>query len=174
MKTAVIKCIPFLLILFGCGGYGISSAGIYEKKYRELMYLKQIFANLSIALERGHLTFGECCLEVSKGCREPYRAYLMYMYEELEQRREYGLAKIWDEGIGRLGSALQIKELDTLRQVACLGNADFAGQPIATLTEVNVALEELIHNVRKDKKEKGRLAICLGFSVGCMLCIIFL
>lgn len=171
----MFKWIPFFLVLGGCGGYGILSANMYERKYRELLYLKQVFNNLSIALDKGHLTFGECCLEISKGCREPYSNFLMYIYEELEHKREYGISQIWEEALHKLEIRLEMKkELDTLSHVACLGNADFAGQPVATLIEVNSALNELIGMAQKDKKEKGRLAICLGFSVGCMLCILFL
>lgn len=170
----LVKIVPFLLILTGCIGYGLASARNYEKKYCELLYFKQVISNLSIALEKGHLTFGECCLEVSKGCKEPYSDFLEYIYEELEDKRLYSFSEAWENGIEILQRKLEWKELATLKNVACFGNAEFAAQPVKTLDELGVALDALINAAGKDKKEKGRLSICLGFSVGCMLCIIFL
>ncbi len=170
----MIRWIPFLLVFAGCSGYGLSCAAEYEKKYRELLYCKQVITNLAISLEKGCLTFGECCYEVAGGCREPYKTILIQMYESLEIQREWALDAVWCEGMKKLMRQLQIKELETLQHCACLGNTAFFQQPVAVLEDVNATLEQLIMQTQKVKRERSRLAICLGLSTGCLLCILFL
>lgn len=169
----MIRCVPFLLILAGCTGYGISCAREYESKYRELIYLKQVMTNLKIALNNGRLTFGECCYEVSRSCRKPYDEVLSEMYIRLEKERECGLVEVWQSGLGRLVKELDIKELGSLQQATYLGDATFVEQPVETIEELIVVVEDLIRQTEKVKKEKSRLSICLGISGGCMLCLLF-
>lgn len=168
-----MNVIPFLLLFGGCAGYGIACAREYEMKYRELLYFKQVISNLIITLKKGRYTFGECCFEVALSSREPYKKIFMSMYESLENERMLTLGEIWQRGVRMLAEELKMKELETLRQCVHFGDTSFVEQPVEALIDVNYALEQLIYQTEKVKKDRSRLAICLGLSAGILLCLLF-
>lgn len=171
-KFSVMKYIALIMILAGCSGYGFLYAMELEKKYRELIYFKQIIFDLAVTIEKGKLTFGECCLEVSKTCRAPYKSFLQTMCERLENGCCESIHTIWQEELQEMNRFLKWKELKILCESIHFGSTSFVEEPVETLKNMVTAIDMAIIQMDNVRKERKKPAICMGICIGGFLCLV--
>lgn len=172
----MLRLMMCLFFLLGCGGYGVINALDFTQKYKEMVYIKEILSKLRLELLNKRATLGECCLIVSEELKEPYAERFRNIYFALEKEQRESLRNIWQKEMNVLAEVLRLKQHQRQLLSRCMeyGSGTCIDMPVEAVEHCLLQWENEIREAEKERKEKGKLSVCLGFSLGAFLCIVCL
>ena len=153
----MIKAIGAVMVILAGSGWGMLQAAKIEIRYSRRV-------------------LPEAFLSVGSEAQEPYKMWLLSLYERLENRQGTSLAGIWEEETRTHLPVIGIPQdmLESLIRLGGeLGTIDIEMQ-VRTLDLYLEQMEQKMEDMRTEQKEKIRLYQCIGVTGGVFLAIILL
>ena len=152
------------MVILAGSGWGMLQAAKIEECYRQMRYLRKLIFRIRSEIRYSRRVLPEAFLSVGSEAQEPYKMWLLSLYERLENRQGTSLAVIGIpqdmlESLIRLGGEL--------------GTIDIEMQ-VRTLDLYLEQMEQKMEDMRTEQKEKIRLYQCIGVTGGVFLAIILL
>ena len=170
------KCIGAILIIIATTGWGMCQAWKVEECYGQMCYLRKLMFRLRSELQYSRQMLPEALLMTGKDAKEPYRSWLLSLYERLRKRQGTSLAIIWEEEVKIHLSYTEIPEeiLEKLERLGSeLGTIDLQMQ-IRILDLYIENLEQQMEELHAEEKERIRLYRYIGTAAGIFLAIVLL
>ncbi|MBQ8246191.1 MAG: stage III sporulation protein AB [Lachnospiraceae bacterium] len=169
----MVKLIACVCFLTGCTGYGLIKATEYKKRYNEMIYIKYILQTMLIDMEHHRGTFGETCLAVSEGLRQPYQKIFYELYQLLECERIERPEVYWGQCMDKLAKELLLNKEETgiLQQVIKCVNGTTVNMPLENMKQCLDEWDKAIQKAERVRNEKSRVTIYLSITAGLLLCI---
>ncbi len=174
--TAMVKTFGAVLIIGATSLWGIRAADRINDQYVQMQYLKKLVYQLRSEIRYARSYLGEAFRLIGTSSREPYKGWLLEIYDRLEHKNRGTLEDIWEDTAREyLGaSGLPEEELDKLINLGGqLGVADIEMQ-VKTLDlyleEMSLSMEEM----RGGMKAKVRLCHCLGVMSGIFITVLLI
>ena len=174
--TAMVKTFGAVLIIGATSLWGIRAADRINDQYVQMQYLKKLINQLRSEIRYARSYLGEAFRHIGTSSREPYKGWILEIYDRLEHKNRGTLADIWEDTVREyLGaSGLPDEELDKLINLGGqLGVADIEMQ-VKTLDlyleEMSLSMEEM----RGGMKAKVRLCHCLGVMSGIFITVLLI
>ena len=164
-----------MVILAGAAG-GMLQAAKIEECYRQMRYLRKLIFRIRSEVRYSRRVLPEAFLSVGSEAQEPYKMWLLSLYERLENRQGTSLAGIWEEETRTHLPVIGIPQdmLESLIRLGGeLGTIDIEMQ-VRTLDLYLEQMEQKMEDMRTEQKEKIRLYQCIGVTGGVFLAIILL
>lgn len=170
------RVVGALLILIGTGGAGY----IYGKELKyylgKLQYFRYVMSLIRGEIAYTYAPLPEVFAEVAARVKEPYRRWLIKTAREMEQREEYGFARVWNRCADQYLKELRlksehsvlVKEAGTFLGSLEKDTLDHAMQMY--LNKVDLEIEKQ----REGLAAKTRIGRCLGVMGGIFLIVILL
>ena len=137
------------MVILAGSGWGMLQAAKIEECYRQMRYLRKLIFRIRSEVRYSRRVLPEAFLSVGSEAQEPYKMWLLSLYERLENRQGTSLAGIWEE---ETRTHLQVRTLDLYLE----------------------QMEQKMEDMRTEQKEKIRLYQCIGVTGGVFLAIILL
>ncbi len=155
---------------------GCLQAAKIEECYRQMRYLRKLIFRIRSEIRYSRRVLPEAFLSVGSEAQEPYKMWLLSLYERLENRQGTSLAGIWEEETRTHLPVIGIPQdmLESLIRLGGeLGTIDIEMQ-VRTLDLYLEQMEQKMEDMRTEQKEKIRLYQCIGVTGGVFLAIILL
>lgn len=172
----MIKAIGAVMVILAGSGWGMLQAAKIEECYRQMRYLRKLFFRIRSEIRYSRRVLPEAFLSVGSEAQEPYKMWLLSLYERLENRQGTSLAGIWEEETRTHLPVIGIPQdmLESLIRLGGeLGTIDIEMQ-VRTLDLYLEQMEQKMEDMRTEQKEKIRLYQCIGVTGGVFLAIILL
>ena len=139
------------MVILAGSGWGMLQAAKIEECYRQMRYLRKLIFRIRSEIRYSRRVLPEAFLSVGSEAQEPYKMWLLSLYERLENRQGTSLAGIWEEETRTHLPVIGIPQDMYLEQ-----------------------MEQKMEDMRTEQKEKIRLYQCIGVTGGVFLAIILL
>ena len=172
----MIKAIGAVMVILAGSGWGMLQAAKIEECYRQMRYLRKLIFRIRSEIRYSRRVLPEAFLSVGSEAQEPYKMWLLSLYERLENRQGTSLAGIWEEETRTHLPVIGIPQdmLESLIRLGGeLGTIDIEMQ-VRTLDLYLEQMEQKMEDMRTEQKEKIRLYQCIGVTGGVFLAIILL
>ncbi len=172
----MIKAIGAVIVILAGSGWGVLQAAKIEECYRQMRYLRKLIFRIRSEIRYSRRVLPEAFLSVGSEAQEPYKMWLLSLYERLENRQGTSLAGIWEEETRTHLPVIGIPQdmLESLIRLGGeLGTIDIEMQ-VRTLDLYLEQMEQKMEDMRTEQKEKIRLYQCIGVTGGVFLAIILL
>ena len=133
------------MVILAGSGWGMLQAAKIEECYRQMRYLRKLIFRIRSEIRYSRRVLPEAFLSVGSEAQEPYKMWLLSLYERLENRQGTSLAGIWEEETRTHLLDLYLEQM-----------------------------EQKMEDMRTEQKEKIRLYQCIGVTGGVFLAIILL
>ena len=143
------------MVILAGSGWGMLQAAKIEECYRQMRYLRKLIFRIRSEIRYSRRVLPEAFLSVGSEAQEPYKMWLLSLYERLENRQGTSLAGIWEE--------------ETRTHLPVIGIPQ-----VRTLDLYLEQMEQKMEDMRTEQKEKIRLYQCIGVTGGVFLAIILL
>lgn len=91
----MFKLAGFLLLIFGCTGFGINKVAEERQRIRELREISRIIVRIQNEMVYGKRTLPEIGFILGTYAEEPYRSAFISLGEKWQKSEETNLACIW-------------------------------------------------------------------------------
>ena len=165
-----------MLIILATSIWGMCQAWKIEECYRQMCYLRKLIFRLRSELQYSRQMLPEAVLLTGKDAKEPYRSWLLSLYNRLRNREGTSLSMIWEEELKKYLIHTELPEeiLESIGRLGSdLGTIDLQMQ-IRTLDLYIENMEQRMEELRTTEKERIRLYKCIGVTTGVFLTIILL
>lgn len=172
----MIKAIGAVMVILAGSGWGMLQATKIEECYRQMRYLRKLIFRIRSEIRYSRRVLPEAFLSVGSEAQEPYKMWLLSLYERLENRQGTSLSGIWEEETRTHLPVIGIPQdmLESLIRLGGeLGTIDIEMQ-VRTLDLYLEQMEQKMEDMRTEQKEKIRLYQCIGVTGGVFLAIILL
>ena len=85
------------MVILAGSGWGMLQAAKIEECYRQMRYLRKLIFRIRSEIRYSRRVLPEAFLSVGSEAQEPYKMWLLSLYERLENRQGTSLAGIWEE-----------------------------------------------------------------------------
>ena len=85
------------MVILAGSGWGMLQAAKIEECYRQMRYLRKLIFRIRSEVRYSRRVLPEAFLSVGSEAQEPYKMWLLSLYERLENRQGTSLAGIWEE-----------------------------------------------------------------------------
>lgn len=164
------------MVILAGSGWGMLQAAKIEECYRQMRYLRKLIFRIRSEIRYSRQVLPEAFLSVGSESEEPYKMWLLALYERLMNRQGTSLAKIWEEETKShlAGTGIPQDMFESLLRLGSeLGTIDIEMQ-VRTLDLYLEQMEQRMEDMRTQQKEKIRLYQCIGVTGGIFLAIILL
>lgn len=161
------------MVILAGSGWGMLQAAKIEECYRQMRYLRKLIFRIRSEVRYSRRVLPEAFLSVGSEAQEPYKMWLLSLYERLENRQGTSLAGIWEEETRTHLPVIGIPQdmLESLIRLGGeLGTIDIEMQ-VRTLDLYLEQMEQKMEDMRTEQKEKIRLYQCIGVTGGVFLAI---
>lgn len=167
-----MKWIGFLLIVFGCGGYGFAIAASHKSEMRSLRQLLTALDYMQCELQY-HLTpLPDLCRQAGRDNRSKIDKILICISEQLDQNLSPDVKHSVDAAL-RSVTGIPERSVQAFELMGrSLGRFDAQGQ-IQGLESVRVYCRSELHNLEADADVRLRSYQTLGICAGAALAILF-
>ena len=162
--TAMVKTFGAVLIIGATSLWGIRAADRINDQYVQMQYLKKLIYQLRSEIRYARSYLGEAFRHIGTSSREPYKGWILEIYDRLEHKNRGTLADIWEDTVKkRISGGIRPSGGGT-------GQTDKSWRPGVADIEMQVKtldlyLEEMslsMEEMRGRMKAKVRLCHCLG------------
>ena len=164
------------MVILAGSGWGMLQAAKIEECYRQMRYLRKLIFRIKSEIRYSRRVLPEAFLSVGSEAQEPYKMWMLSLYERLTNRQGTSLAAIWEEEtrVHLTGNGIPLDMLENLIRLGGeLGTIDIEMQ-VKTLDLYLEHMEQRMEDMRTEQKEKMRLYQCIGVTGGVFLAIILL
>ena len=155
------------MVILAGSGWGMLQAAKIEECYRQMRYLRKLIFRIRSEIRYSRRVLPEAFLSVGSEAQEPYKMWLLSLYERLENRQGTSLAGIWEEETRTHLPVIGIPQDMMEGQIRMGGDR-------GTIDLYLEQMEQKMEDMRTEQKEKIRLYQCIGVTGGVFLAIILL
>ena len=158
------------MVILAGSGWGMLQAAKIEECYRQMRYLRKLIFRIRSEIRYSRRVLPEAFLSVGSEAQEPYKMWLLSLYERLENRQGTSLAGIWEEETRTHLPVIGIPQdmLESLIRLGGeLGTIDIEMQ-VRTLDLYLEQMEQKMEDMRTEQKEKIRLYQCIESDRRCI------
>ena len=109
------------MVILAGSGWGMLQAAKIEECYRQMRYLRKLIFRIRSEIRYSRRVLPEAFLSVGSEAQEPYKMWLLSLYERLENRQGTSLAGIWEEETRRYHAETGIPQ-DIMESLMRLGS----------------------------------------------------
>ena len=161
------------MVILAGSGWGMLQAAKIEECYRQMRYLRKLIFRIKSEIRYSRRVLPEAFLSVGSEAQEPYKMWMLSLYERLTNRQGTSLAVIWEEEtrVHLAGNGIPLDMLENLIRLGGeLGTIDIEMQ-VKTLDLYLEHMEQRMEDMRTEQKEKMRLYQCIGVTGGVFMTI---
>lgn len=169
-----IKFAGCLLLISGTTLAGFRKAEELKERVEKLETLKRMMVMMQGEFRFHHATLSEVLENVSEKMPQPFGNIFGKIAKQLEERKQEGFQKIWEDGILALLQCGGIQKTEQ-RIFELLGNGlgylDLETQ-IDTLQLAVLQIEEKIEEAKEQRERKGKLYRTMGITLGALFVLL--
>lgn len=167
------KWIGAILVIVGCGGFGISLSLGHRREEESLRQILRMLKYMQCELRYRLTPLPELCRQAAGEARGQLRHVMQYLAVELEQQEKADVSSCMKASLVRATDlSRRIRRL-LIQLGRSLGRFDLDGQ-MEGLEEVCNACREQLRELGKDRDMRLRSYQTLGLCAGAALAILFL
>lgn len=124
----------------------------------------------------GRATLPECCNDISKHLKEPYRSCFSRIYQRMRENTGLKFGQVFREELQACLTDLPLKAEDKECFASLFDNNGFGDErmQIRTIEQNKELLQQKINLLERENAEKCRMAVGLGAMSGLLLVIVLL
>ena len=172
----MLRFLGGIMILGGCLGMGLWYRGRFVGRLRTLRLLQRIQELLISEIRYGRATLPECCLQIAGRLPEPYRQYLIHIYDKMQENTGVIFGQVFSEYMGACLEELPVTGEDRKIFLTVFTEQGFQdeGMQIRSIEQSKELLEHTIEKLEAENNEKCRMAVGLGAMSGLLIVIVLL
>ena len=170
------KGIGLFMIFAGCAGLGVWYGKRYQEQVQALREFCYILEILEGEIRYGRCVLAQCCLQVAKRTREPFRQSFLQVYERMLQNSGESFEEICvnclKDGLKDVEANAEDKEIF----IQCFSKAGFQEDilQLRMIEQGKNRLAQRLCTVEGEAAAKYKLALGMGVMSGLLLIILLL
>lgn len=172
----MLRFLGGIMIVSGCLGMGLWYRGRFVGRLQALRLLQRIQELLISEIRYGRATLPECCRQIAGRLPNPYKQYLLHIYDKMQENTGVIFGQVFSEYMGTCLEQLPIKEEDRKNFLCVFSDQGFQdeGMQIRSIEQSKELLEHTISKLEAENSEKCRMAVGLGAMSGLLIVIVLL
>lgn len=168
-----LKIIGAILIIIGCGGFGILLAVNHKKEVFSLEQLIHALSYMENELNYQHSPLPELCKNAANVCKGVVHTALLTISLELESQMSPNVQNCVEAAISKIRDMPKFAKEMFIQLASGFGVFDLQGQSKA-IASVRDACNELLNEITKNQEIRLRSYKTLGICAGAALVILFI
>lgn len=165
-----------MMIVGGCLGMGLWYRGRFVGRLETLRQLQRIQELLISEIRYGRATLPECCQQIARRLPNPYKQYLLHIYDKMQENTGVIFGQVFLECMGACLEELPLTKEDRKNFLSLFTEHGFQdeGMQIRSIEQSKELLEHTIGRLEGENNEKCRMAVGLGAMSGLLILIVLL
>lgn len=167
------KILGALLVLVGCGGFGLMIASSHRREVRTLRQLISLLDYMACELQYRYTPLPDLCRLAASEGTGILRQIFLNLSMELEDQISPDVQRCMEAALSKCRDIPKVTRRSLMLLGSCLGRFDMKGQ-LKGLENVRSECRRLLENLTQNQETRLRSYQTLGICAGAAIAILFI